>query len=260
MASRPPAAISQRAERGVALGRARVQRRPEDLPGLVRHEEDGQPAVGHLGRHGHVLLAQRGHPDRDAGAHRVVDDLERLAQPGPLPLGQGDVIGGAVMGERRLAGPDRAADLDDLAGAGQGAVVGHAVEALDDLGARGAEAEDAAAARQGVDAGRRHGDERRRARVDGQDGRADLEALGLGGQVAHEARGVVAVGLGDPDHVEPGLLELDGLAGRVRRAPGVVQRHGQLHAVLPFLCPVLSSLRWRSSLASVRRNDGRPPD
>ena len=235
MASRPPAAISSGPSAGSRLAAPCVERGPEDVPGLVRHEEDGQPAVGHLGGHGDVLLAQRGHPDRDARAHRVVDDLERLAQPGALPLGQGDVIGGAVVGERRLAGPHSAADLDDLAGASQGAVVGHAVEALDDLGARGAQAEDAAAAREGVDAGRRHGDERGRTRVDGQDGRADLEALRLGRQVAHEARGVVAVGLGDPHHIEPGLLEVDGLAGRVRWAPGVVQRHGQLHAVLPFL-------------------------
>ncbi len=93
--------------------------------------------------------------------------------------------------------------------------------------------------RERVDAGGRHGDQRRSAAVDGQDGRADLDALGLGGQVAHEARRVEAVGLGDPHHVEADLLELGDLAGGLLVASGVVQRHGDLHEVVPFLsaCP-----------------------
>ena len=56
----------QGVERGVTLGRAGTERRAEDLLDLLGDEEDGQPAVGHLGRHGDVLLAQRGDPDRDA--------------------------------------------------------------------------------------------------------------------------------------------------------------------------------------------------
>ena len=98
-----------------------------------------------------------------------------------------------VVGQRRLAGPHVAADLDDLAGPGKRPVVGHAVEALDHLGPRRAEAELAASARDGIDAGGRHGDQRRGAGVDGQDGGADVHPLRLGGQVPHEARRVVAV-------------------------------------------------------------------
>ena len=117
MARRPPAAICSGSSEGSRLAAPAAERRPEDLLDLVGDEEDRQPAVGHLGRHGDVLLAQRGDPDRDARAHRVVDDLERLAEPGPLAGRQRDVVRGAVVGERRLAGPDVAADLDDLAGA-----------------------------------------------------------------------------------------------------------------------------------------------
>ena len=227
------------------------ERGAEDLLGLLGEEEDRQPAVGHLGGHGDVLLAQGGHPDRDAGSHGVVDQLEGLAQPRPFAGRQRDLVGRALVDERRLAGPDLAADVDDLARAGEGAVVGHAVEALDHLGARGSEAEDAAPARNGIDAGGRHGDQRGCAAVDGQNGGADLDALGLGGQEAHEARRVEAVGLGHPDDIEPDLLQRNRLPGRLFEPAGVVQRHGQLHAVLPFLrCrsgPGPVSPAWRRS-------------
>ena len=94
-----------------------------------------------------------------------------------------------------------------------GAVYGDAVEALDHLGARGPEAQVEAPVAQRVDPGRGHGDERRRPRVDRQDPRPDLDALGERRQVAHEARAVEAVGLGDPDEVEAGGLHLcDGCA------------------------------------------------
>ena len=46
---------------------------------------------------------------------------------------------------------------------------------------------------------------------------ADLDRLGLGGEVAHQRGGVEAVGLGHPDRVEPGLLER-GRPGRPPRA------------------------------------------
>ena len=170
------------------------------------------------------------------GPHRVVDDLERLAQARcpRRPAG-----GCGTPRRRGSSGASRAHTSRQISMISrvrvERAVVGHAVEALDHLGARGAETEDAATARHGIDAGRRHGDQRRRAAVDRQDGRADLDPLGLGGQVAHEARGVEAVGLGHPDDVEPDLLQLRRLAGRLLEPAGVVQRHGQLHAVLPFL-------------------------
>ena len=93
------------------------------------------------------------------------------------------------------------------------------------------------AARHRVDAGGGHGDQRRCAAVDRKDGRADLHALGLGGEEPHEARRVEAVGLGHPDDIEPDLLQRDGLAGRFLEPTGVVQRHGQLHAVPPSLGP-----------------------
>jgi len=48
---------------------------------------------------------RRRYEDRDVGADRVVDQLERLAQPGALPLRQRDPVD-PVVGER-LAPPHR---------------------------------------------------------------------------------------------------------------------------------------------------------
>jgi hypothetical protein len=87
------------------------------------------------------------------------------------------------------------------------------VEALDHLRARRPETEDEPAVGQGVDAGGRHGQQRRRAGVDGQDAGAELHPLGAGRQVAEEADAVEAVGLGDPHQVEPGLLQVGDLGG-----------------------------------------------
>ena len=46
-------------------------------------------------------------------------------------------------------------------------------------------------------------------------------------EVAHEAHGVEAVGLGHPHEVEPGVLELDHLAGRRLEPTCVVEWHRQ---------------------------------
>src|SRR5690606_39604573 len=104
---------------------------------------------------------------------------------------------------------------------------GDAVAALEPLGARGPEAEDDPAVGEGVEPGGGHGEERRWAGVDRQDRRADLDALGLGGDVAHEADAVEAVGLGDPDRVEAGLLERGDPLRRLLEAAGVAERHAE---------------------------------
>ena len=131
----------------------------------------------------------------------------------------------------RLAAPDLAADLDDLPGAGERLVVRHAVEALDHLRARRAEAEDRPAARQRVEPGRGHRDERRRAAVERQDAGADLDPLGVGGEVAHERDGVEAVGLGDPHDVEARLLQRDHRLDLSDRVVAVLELGGELHAL-----------------------------
>ena len=68
-----------------------------------------------------------------------------------------------------------------------------------------------------------------RARVDVEDAGADLDGLGLRGEVAHQRGGVEAVGLGDPDRVQARLLEPGDLVGRLTRVPGVDEGHGELH-------------------------------
>ena len=74
----------------------------------------------------------------------MVHDLERLAQTGSLSRGQRDLVIGTLVDEA-VAPPHRAADLDDLAGAGQRCVVRDPVEALDDLRPGGAQPQDEAA-------------------------------------------------------------------------------------------------------------------
>ena len=76
----------------------------------------------------------------------------------------------------RLAAQALAQELDDLAGAAQRLVVGHAVEALDDLRAGGAEADDRAAAGDVVEAGRGLQQGAGGAGVDVEDAGADLDA------------------------------------------------------------------------------------
>ena len=74
-------------------------------------------------------------------------ELQRLA----LAAGQRQLVMLALVVDRALAGDDLAHDLDVLAGAAPGLRVGHAVPALGDLRAGGAEAEDEAPAGELVD-------------------------------------------------------------------------------------------------------------
>ena len=89
------------------------------------------------------------------------------------------------------------------------------MEALDDLGTGGAEADHGAAAGHVVEAGRGLQEGAGGAGVDVEDAGADLDRLGTRGEVAHQRRGVEAVRLGDDDR--PGRLEPLEVAGHVGR-------------------------------------------
>ena len=216
------------AQRGVALGLPRGQGGAPHVRGLLRHVEDRLPGVGDLGGQLDVLRADRGDHDGDALAHRVVDELEGLAEAGALPLGQRQLVVLAVVLDA-LAPPHLAADVDDLAGAAERRGVGHAVEALDDLRPGRADAEreppagDVVQARGGL---RERG---RRAGVDVEDAGGDLQPLGLGGDVAHLAHRVEAVRLRDVDDVEAGLLVVGQLLDGLLETSGVAERHPDAH-------------------------------
>ena len=132
-------------------------------------------------------------------------------------------------------------------------VVGHAVESLDDLRARGTQTEDAATLGQVVDARRGHRHQRGRAGVDRQDARRDLHGVGHRREVAHEADGVVAVGLGDVDDVQAGLLERLHLCDRFGEAAGVADLHADLHDEVPPTFSVLPSHSLRSASCARSR-------
>ncbi len=135
---------------------------------------------------------------------------------------QGQVRDAVVLDH--LAPPDPPGKLDHLTGTAQRAVVTAAVPALDDLGSRGADAEESASAAEGVESGRGLGDQRGSPRVDVEDGRADPHPLGPRGEVSHDRRGVETVGLGDPDGVEARGLQGSRTVGGDARIAGVRQR------------------------------------
>ena len=83
IATMPPALTSS----GPRSGTAWPRRRPAPAPDVVRPlrvEEEGQPAVGDLGRHLDVPVAEGRDEQRDRGAFGLVQQLERLAQAEPL--------------------------------------------------------------------------------------------------------------------------------------------------------------------------------
>ena len=73
--------------------------------GHPRGVEDRQPAVADLGGQRDVLRPLGAQHDRDVGAQRVGDRLERLAQPGRALTRQRQRVVRAVAGHRRLAAP-----------------------------------------------------------------------------------------------------------------------------------------------------------
>src|ERR1700690_839426 len=100
--------------------------------------------------------------------------LQRLAQARALVTRQRESEDLALVDEGRLSFPDVATDVDDLAGPSEGILVRDPVEAFNDLGPRGTETEVKATVGECVDPRRGHGDQRRRAREDVHDSRADL--------------------------------------------------------------------------------------
>ncbi len=227
MAARPPAAISSGPRPGDALGGPRGQGFAPYVVCPLGDEQEREPSVGQLGGHLDVLRSHRRHPDGDLLAYGVVDELQRLAQTGSEARWQGDGVQAVIR--HHLPAPHLPTDADDLAGALERLGVGHAVPPLDDLWARRPQSEDEPALAQGVDAGRGLGQERRRAGVDGQDGRADLDPLGLRRDVSHLTGPVEAVGLGHPHDVEAGAFEFGDVVGGLLDPSRVVEHRAQPH-------------------------------
>ncbi|CPU49577.1 Uncharacterised protein [Mycobacteroides abscessus] len=213
----------------VALGLTLGQGRAPHVIGLLGQEEDGLPAFGDLGGERDVLGAERRDQYRDAVAHRVVDQLQGLAEAGALLRGErhGEVL---ALELEALAAPHLATDLDGLAGAAQRCVVLDAVEPLDHLGARGADAEDEPAARDVVQAGRGHGQQSGGAGVQLEDARRELYGGGLGGEVSELACGVIRVSLGDERDIQTDFLQLSEFVDHFGESAGVAQRGSNAHA------------------------------
>ena len=199
----------------------------EAARGVLRAEEDAQPAVGDLAGELEVARADRSQVERDALADGVHRQLQRLARPSGqrqrpvLPR-----VCQAPTAQRQLH------HLDVLPGATQRVVEAHAVPPLGDLRSRDAEPEPETPARQRIQRRGRHRGGGRRARRDLHDGAAHVDALRERRDVSEDRGAVRAVGLRRPDHrvAEPvGLLGQRDVGGVLAGAP-VAEVEAQAHA------------------------------
>lgn len=205
-----------------------ARRASPHVVGLLWEVEHRLPAFGDLGGQFDVLGAQGGDGDRNALTHRVVDQVQGLAQPGATVGGQRQLVVLAVVVEV-LAPPHLAADLDHLAGTPQRRVERHAVEAFHHLRSGGADSESEPAVGHIVDTGRGHGHQGRRASVDRDHPGAEFHGGGLRCQVAELADRVIGIRLGDQGDVDAHLLQIHDLVGCLFEAAGITQEDACPH-------------------------------
>ena len=200
--------------------------------GHPRRVEDRQPAVADLGGQRDVLRPLGAQHDRDVGAQRMGDRLERLAQTGCALACQRQRIVRAVARHRRLAGPHLPDDVDVFAGPGQRLGERLAVPALDHLRAGHAEPEDVPAAAEVVEGQRGHRAGGRRARGQLDDRGAQPQPVRRRTPPGQRRVGVRAPCLGGEHGVESGVLgrghEFGVVVGRLS-AP-ISQLQSELHA------------------------------
>ena len=205
----------------------------ERVSGLLRRPEDREPSVRDVEGLRNRLRAHDGEVDGDVGAERPRHQLQRLAEP--RPVCDGDVVVLAVV-LHELPSQRGAHDLDVLARLLERLAPVLAVPALDDLRARGAEAEEKAPAGEQVERRRRHRRVRRRAAGDLHDRAAELDPLGRRTEPREHGDAVRSPCLRRPCRVvaEPlGLLRhRDGLE-RARPRRRVAHVEAETHYVSP---------------------------
>lgn len=193
--------------------------------------EDEQRPVGDLTGLFEVLGADGGDVERDVlalGVHGQLDGLARAAGQRQRPVL-------AVVGEP-LTAHRLAYDLHVLAGTGERLVELDAVPALGDLRPGDAETEPEAAAGERVEGGGGHRGHRGLTGRNLEDGRADVDTLGLGGDPGEHCGRVRPVGLGGPaDGVsEPVGLLRHGQIVRVHSGTPVAEVDPELHGRFPL--------------------------
>ena len=185
-----------------------------------RGVEDGQPAVADLGSKRHVLRALGAQHDRDIGSQRVGDRLERLAEAGSALARQRQRVMRAVAGDRLLARPNLAHDVDVLPGAGQRLGERLAVPALNDLRPGHAEPQDVPATGEVIERQRGHRARRRGPRGQLNHRRAQSHLAGRRPPPGQRRVGIRPPRLGGEDRVETFPFrrsdQLTGVIGRLR--------------------------------------------
>ncbi len=215
----PPATISSGPSGRTRLAYPRRSASPQTVSGFSGQKKIGSQPSASSAVSSTLRSPSRGEVDRDMVAHGMRRQLQRFAQARALIGRHRQVIRLAVVAAG-FRGARHPADLDDLARAQQGSVIHHAVETLDHLRARCAEPEHRAAVGQLVQAGRRLRQQRRCARVDRENTRAKL-CMGACREIAQACGGVEAVGLADPELLEPGLFEPDGALGDLEKTVAI---------------------------------------
>ena len=166
-----------------------------------RWEVEWQPSVGDLEGEGHVLGPFGPEEDRDPGAQRVGDQLQRLAQADRALAVVRQRVVGPGAGDRRLPGHGPAHDVDVLPGPGQRFGERATVPTLGHLRAAHPEAEHGPATRQAVEGDGVHGRRRRRPGADLSDARAELDPRRRSGHRGEGREGVAGPRLSRPQRV-----------------------------------------------------------
>ena len=221
-----------RRRRDLEARRRGREARSEGVVEALGRDEDGEPAVGDLGREGDVLRPQGREVDRDLGAQRAQHQLQRLAESGRALAVPRDAVVLALVCDD-VPPQCRADDLDVLARLAERLAPRLAVPALDHLWPRRSEPEQEAAAGEEVERRRRHRRVRGSASRDLHDRRAELDPLRAPRQPAEDADRVRAPGLRDPDGVEAeplGFLHEREQLGGVRAGRRVAEAEAEFHA------------------------------
>ena len=158
----------------------------------------------------------------------MIDQTQRLAQPGTAIRRQGNLIIAALMGDF-LSAPHLSADLNDLPGTAHRRVERHAVETLHHLWTRRPDTQPKAAITDVVQSGGRHRQQGRGAGVDREDAGSQFDGRGPRREITQLTHRVVGIGLGNQDDIDAVGLHDDDLLDRLLETAGVGQENPGAH-------------------------------
>src|SRR5882757_4597094 len=191
-------------------------------------EERRQPPFGNLRGEFDVLGTDRRNDDGDAFADRSIDQLQWLAQPRAPTGGERDRVVLTLV-DQRFPPPYLAADVDDLAGAGQRRVIHDPVKPFDHLWTRCADAKAESPVGYVVESSGGHRGETRRSGVDLQNPGGHQQPIRARRDVTELADRVERIGFRDVDDVKPGTFQIAQSLDGLPKATAVREGHPDSH-------------------------------